>query len=50
MKQKNENFQDASKYGLFISTDQEGGTVSRLSTSPQLTNGRSFRISVNWYG
>ena len=42
MKQKNENFQDASKYGLFISTDQEGGTVSRLSTSPQLTNGRSF--------
>ena len=42
MKQKDVNFQDASKYGLFICTDQEGGTVSRLSTSPQLTNGRSF--------
>lgn len=42
MKQKDVKFQDASKYGLFISTDQEGGTVSRLSTSPQLTNGRSF--------
>ena len=24
MKQKDENFQDASKYGLYISTDQEG--------------------------
>ncbi|AYC10756.1 Beta-hexosaminidase [Ligilactobacillus salivarius] len=42
MKQKDVKFQDASKYGLFIATDQEGGTVSRLSTSPQLTNGRSF--------
>ena len=42
MKQKYVKFQDASKYGLFIATDQEGGTVSRLSTSPQLTNGRSF--------
>ena len=42
MKQKDIKFQDASKYGLFIATDQEGGTVSRLSTSPQLTNGRSF--------
>lgn len=42
MKQKDVKFQDASKYGLFIATDQEGGTVSRLSTSPQLTNGRKF--------
>lgn len=42
MKQKYVKFQDVSKYGLFIATDQEGGTVSRLSTSPQLTNGRSF--------
>lgn len=42
MKQKDANFQNASKYGLFISTDQEGGIVSRLSTSPQLTNGRKF--------
>ncbi|MEI2413168.1 hypothetical protein V8V50_01145 [Ligilactobacillus salivarius] len=42
MKQKDIKFQDASKYGLFIATDQEGGTVSRLSISPQLTNGRSF--------
>lgn len=42
MKQKDRNFQNASKYGLFISNDQEGGTVSRLSTSPELTNGRNF--------
>lgn len=42
MKQKDVKFQDASKYGLFIATDQKGGTVSRLSTSPQLTNGRKF--------
>src|SRR5699024_6159508 len=35
-------WQKASQIPLFIGTDQEGGTVSRLSDNPQLTNNRQF--------
>jgi len=35
-------YQNNSKHGLFIATDQEGGKVSRLSANPQLTNNRVF--------
>ncbi|WP_311407063.1 glycoside hydrolase family 3 N-terminal domain-containing protein [Liquorilactobacillus uvarum] len=42
LKQKLTSFQSSAKIPLFIATDQEGGTVSRLSTDPQLTNGRYF--------
>ncbi|MBU5309297.1 glycoside hydrolase family 3 protein [Ligilactobacillus saerimneri] len=42
MKAKDQALQKASRYGAFIATDQEGGTVSRLSTYPGLTNNRKF--------
>ncbi|GAA3639098.1 glycoside hydrolase family 3 N-terminal domain-containing protein [Lactobacillus hamsteri] len=35
------DYQKNSQHGLFIGTDQEGGTVSRLNTNPQITD-RSF--------
>lgn len=35
-------WQKESPLPLFIGTDQEGGTVSRLSDNPQLTNDRQF--------
>jgi len=37
LRAKIENWQNNSQYGLFITTDQEGGTVSRLSANPNLT-------------
>ncbi|WP_057875772.1 glycoside hydrolase family 3 N-terminal domain-containing protein [Liquorilactobacillus aquaticus] len=42
LKEKISTLQGSAKLPLFIATDQEGGDVSRLSTDPQLTNGRSF--------
>ena len=41
-KTKLDRWQKASQIPLFIGTDQEGGTVSRLSNNPQLTNNRQF--------
>lgn len=41
-KTKLAEWQKASQIPLFIGTDQEGGTVSRLSDNPQLTNNRQF--------
>ena len=41
-KAKLAGWQKASQIPLFIGTDQEGGTVSRLSDNPQLTNNRQF--------
>lgn len=41
-KAKLDGWQKASQIPLFIGTDQEGGTVSRLSDNPQLTNNRQF--------
>ncbi|MFT8457650.1 MAG: glycoside hydrolase family 3 N-terminal domain-containing protein [Liquorilactobacillus ghanensis] len=37
-----DNFQSQAKLPLLIGTDQEGGTVSRLSSNPQLTSNRNF--------
>ncbi len=37
LKAKLKTWQKASQIGLFIATDQEGGTVSRLSANPKLT-------------
>lgn len=41
-KNKLSGWQKESQIPLFIGTDQEGGTVSRLSDNPQLTNNRQF--------
>lgn len=41
-KTKLQQMQASSKLPLFIATDQEGGTVSRLSNNPALTNNRKF--------
>lgn len=41
-KDKLTGWQKESQIPLFIGTDQEGGTVSRLSDNPQLTNNRQF--------
>lgn len=41
-KDKLKGWQKESSLPLFIGTDQEGGTVSRLSANPQLTNNRQF--------
>ena len=41
-KNKMKQLQQASSIPLFIGTDQEGGTVSRLNDNPQLTNNRQF--------
>lgn len=31
-------YQNVSKHGLFIATDQEGGTVTRINTNPKISN------------
>lgn len=41
-KTKINDWQKVSPIPLFIGTDQEGGSVSRLSANPQLTNNRQF--------
>lgn len=46
-KDKINQFQKVSSIPLFIGTDQEGGTVSRLSDNPQLTNNRQFPSPLN---
>ncbi|WP_125706656.1 glycoside hydrolase family 3 N-terminal domain-containing protein [Lacticaseibacillus daqingensis] len=41
-KDKLQSFQDAANLPLFVGVDQEGGTVSRLSNNPIVSNYRDF--------
>lgn len=44
-----QNYKNQANLSLIIGTDQEGGTVSRLSSNPSLTNNRTFASPQQLY-
>ncbi|MFT8555690.1 glycoside hydrolase family 3 N-terminal domain-containing protein [Liquorilactobacillus hordei] len=44
-----QNYKNQSNLSLIIGTDQEGGTVSRLSSNPSLTNNKTFASPQQLY-